>query len=89
MPTLIAFENDAYRKFETRREANASGPVANAIAPAFTQRWLYDLHGAFRSECHPIILSPSLRSSNSARADFKGRHYEATLIVQAVSCYLR
>jgi hypothetical protein len=29
--TLIA-------SFETSHEANASGPVANAISPAFTQR---------------------------------------------------
>lgn len=35
----------------------------------------------------PSAIAAKLKQR--AKADFKSRHYEATLIVQAVSCYLR
>jgi IS6 family transposase len=38
----------------------------------------------------PMILSDiAAKLKQRAEADFKGRHYEAALIVQAVSWYLR
>src|ERR671933_782642 len=36
-----------------------------------------------------ILNALALKLKRQARGDFKGRHFEATLIVQAVSWYLR
>ena len=36
-----------------------------------------------------ILSAIALKLKRQARGDFKGRHFEATLIVQAVSWYLR
>ena len=36
-----------------------------------------------------ILSAIAAKLKQCAKADFKGRHYEATLIVQAVSWYLR
>src|ERR1700710_2219129 len=36
-----------------------------------------------------ILNAIALKLKRQARGDFKGRHFEATLIVQAVSWYLR
>ena len=36
-----------------------------------------------------ILNALALRLKRQARDDFKGRHYEATLILQAISWYLR
>ena len=36
-----------------------------------------------------ILNALALKLKRQARSDFKGRHFEATLIVQAVSWYLR
>ena len=36
-----------------------------------------------------ILSAIAAKLKQRAKGDFKGRHYEAALIVQAVSCYLR
>lgn len=36
-----------------------------------------------------IVSAIASKLKQRAKADFKGRHYEASLIVQAVSWYLR
>jgi hypothetical protein len=36
-----------------------------------------------------ILSAIAAKLKQRSKADFKGRHYEATLIVQAVSWYLR
>ncbi|UHC17900.1 IS6 family transposase [Methylobacterium currus] len=36
-----------------------------------------------------ILNALALKLKRQAKGDFRGRHFEATLIVQAVSCYLR
>ena len=36
-----------------------------------------------------ILSAIAAKLKQRAKADFRGRHYEATLIVQAVSWYLR
>src|SRR3954454_23750490 len=74
-----------------------SGPVANFFGACRKREWA-GVHGwlaitaqlAAPLRSRPMILNAlALTLKRQARDDFRGRHFEATLIVQAVSWYLR
>src|SRR3954464_14116904 len=57
---------------------------------AFTAPFACWAHGVPPNRRWPMLLNALVEKlKRQAKDDFKGRHYEATLILQAVSWYLR
>lgn len=67
-----------------------NGPVANAKALSFMARKPYPPSLPLRPWSRLMILSATTaKLKQRAKADFRGRHFETTLFVQAMSWYPR
>ncbi len=82
-----------WRTWVGRREEGQEGPVANRGAvrkrEAFTDYQPCWLTLPVLPEGSRILNAIAAKLKNRSKDDFKGRHFEAALIVQAVSWYLR
>src|SRR3954467_7405627 len=73
-------------RFEPYRKAKGACRKVFGVYPALSLRAAY----APPNRRWPMILSAiAEKLKRRSKADFKGRHFEATLILQAVSWYLR
>src|SRR3954447_19647628 len=77
---------DQSRKIFLRQSGRPGLSQSFGVYPALSMRAPY----APPNRRWPMILNALVEKlKRRSKADFKGRHYEATLILQAVSWYLR